>query len=692
MPTLVVNDNSWGEGIGGLLGGLSAGNDPKRRAEAMALQARIDAQNLAARQTQIENEKLVQQQKAREAAATAVEGELTPEKFYRYVPETVTQPAPSPDFMGPMPQVANPDRATLPSRLAAARTIARNAILHGTTSEGALKGAYGGLGYGQVYAAGIPKNEDEARRVTTLVEGKVPSANVPMTEQQRRVMETEERTKAEALERQRQSGAMERERLQQEQALIREREAEAGRMTRFNQGDYTVGQNATGYISAARRAALGMPAEGPIQGQVSVGPKETVIRPTGEVLRGAELPDPNAPKAPDPAFPGTGFDAAAHNKVLEILAQEERAPGSLTPAQLREYSAAHKKATDDPKWQAVEVDDPKQPGQKIKVWQQMPGGQAPLGFVPPEQLWAKYGLGAPAPAPGANPSSAPVGGPAAGPSSLTPPVSVSTPAATAVPPDQAAASTPTGGAGNVIGTTNAYQGPTEAQANSFTYTQQARQAMGEITRLYQENPKWAPQFWPGVLGAAAGAGGDQNQGPFGAMFDQATKQAVGGINTKLDPVGARIQSHEQSLLIAILRDDTGAAISPKEFGFYRDLLVPQWNDSPEGRADKLRRVDAMIAAREAQKSLKDMLAAAGLPQPRFGQVVQDNPGRFVSATTAGQAVRTAPSSEPPAAPPPSTQSPPTNPSSPQIPEGAPAGIRSGEWFFNPRTRRRERVP
>jgi len=29
MPTLVVNDNSWGEGIGGLLGGLTAGRDPE---------------------------------------------------------------------------------------------------------------------------------------------------------------------------------------------------------------------------------------------------------------------------------------------------------------------------------------------------------------------------------------------------------------------------------------------------------------------------------------------------------------------------------------------------------------------------------------------------------------------------------------------------------------------------------------
>ena len=275
---------------------------------------------------------------------------------------------------------------------------------------------------------------------------------------------------------------------------------------------------------------------------------------------------------------------------------------------------------------------------------------------------------------------------------MTPPVSATTPnTGSAVPADQAAASTPRGGPA-AIGTTNAYQGPTENQANVFTYTQQAKQAMGEIVRLYQANPRWQPTFLGGVLGAAAGAGGDQNQGPFGAMFDQATKQAVGGLNTKLDPVGAQIQSHEQSMLIAILRDDTGAAISPKEFGFYRDLLVPQWNDSPETRGAKLQRVDAMIAAREAQKSLPEMLAVAGLPAPRFSQVVQDNPGRFVSGASAGQPVRTAPSSEPPAAPPPSPQSPPTNPSSPQIPEGAPAGIRSGEWFFNPRTRRRERAP
>ena len=265
---------------------------------------------------------------------------------------------------------------------------------------------------------------------------------------------------------------------------------------------------------------------------------------------------------------------------------------------------------------------------------------------------------------------------------MTPPVSATTPnTGSAVPPAQAAASTPTGGPGGVIGTTNAYQGPTESQANTFTYTQQAKQAMGEIVRLYQANPNWTPKYWTGVLGAAAGAGGAENQGPFGAMFDQATKQTVGGINASLDPVGTQIQSHENSLLISILRDDTGAAISPKEFGFYRDLLVPQWNDTPETRADKLRRVDTMIAAREAQKSLKEMLAMAGMPQPRFGQVVQDNPGRFVSGASAGQPVRTAPSSEPSAPPPPSAASPPTNPSSPQ----------EVRMRFNRQTRRMEPV-
>ena len=310
MPTLVVNDNSWGEGIGALLGGMSAGNDPQKRMQAALAQARIDAQSLAARQTQIENEKLILQRQAEDRAIAAVGGELTPEKFHRFVPEFVEQPRPTSDFVGPMPVTApNPDRATLPSRLAAARAIAENALRRGGTSEQALRGAYGGLGYGQLYAAGIPKDENEARRLTGLVEGKIPSANVPMTEQQRRVMENEERAKATALEAQRQGGAMERERLQQETALVRAREEEAGRMTRFQQGDLSVGQNATVYMSPERRRSLGLPAEGPIQGQVSVGPKETVIRPGGETLRGAELPDPNAPPSAstDPSFRRNGL-------------------------------------------------------------------------------------------------------------------------------------------------------------------------------------------------------------------------------------------------------------------------------------------------------------------------------------------------------------------------------------------------
>ena len=691
MPTLVVNDNSWGEGLGALMGGFVT--DPKKRAQAMAIQAQIDASNLAARQTQIENENLQRQREAQDRAIAAVGGELQPEKFHRFVPETVTQAAPSPEFMGPMPQVANPDRASLPSRLAAARAIAENALRRGGTSEQALRGAYGGLGMGHVYAAGIPKDENEARRVTTLVEGKVPAANVPMTEQQRRVMEMEERAKAAELEAQRQGGAMARERLQQETNLVREREQEAGRMTRFREGDLTVPQNSTIYASPSRRTALGMPSEGPIQGQVSVGPKETVIRPDGTTLRGAELPDPNAPVPPDPAFAGTGFDAVANNKVLELQRKEEAAPGSLTPDELRTYAAAYKKAFEDPKWQIVEVDDPTRPGLKVKQWQMAPGGGAPMGFMTPDALFGRYGAAPPPPVPTSNPSSAPQGGPAGGPTSVTPPVSATTPSSgSAVPPAQQQASTPQGGPGNVIGSTNAYQGPTEAQANAFTYTEQAKHALGNITQLYQQNPRWAPSFWGGVMGAAATAGGQANQGPFGAMMDQVTKQAVGGVNTAYDPVGAQIQSHERALLVAILRDDTGAAIAPSEFGYYRDMLVPQWNDSPEARRDKLLRVDAMIRARDGQKSIRDMLAIAGLPQPDIKQVIQTQPGRFVSAGNTGQTTSTAPSSEPPAAPPPSPQSPPTNPSSPQIPEGAPGGIRSGEWFFNPRTRRRERAP
>src|SRR5262245_2321931 len=104
MPALVVDDPSFGEAITALGKGFNAGLDPKRRAEALYLQSRIDNAAAATEQTRIENENLLRQRRAQDAAIAAVSGQLQPDKFPN-IPATITAPAPSDEFIGPMPQV-----------------------------------------------------------------------------------------------------------------------------------------------------------------------------------------------------------------------------------------------------------------------------------------------------------------------------------------------------------------------------------------------------------------------------------------------------------------------------------------------------------------------------------------------------------------------------------------------------------
>src|SRR6187399_996938 len=139
MPTLVVNDNSWGEGISGLMGGFVT--DPHKRAQALALQAQIDRSNLAARQTQIENENLLRQRKIQDETANTLAGQLTPEAITRTMPQTIVpgqeeQRKPfGEEFQGPFPTtpVRNPQLDEVARRSPAAQQIARFVISRGGT-------------------------------------------------------------------------------------------------------------------------------------------------------------------------------------------------------------------------------------------------------------------------------------------------------------------------------------------------------------------------------------------------------------------------------------------------------------------------------------------------------------------------------------------------------------------------------
>jgi hypothetical protein len=584
MPTLVVNDNSWGEGIGGLLGGLTAGNDPKRRAEAMALQARIDAQNLAARQTQIENENLVRKRDAQEAAARAAEGELQPEKFYRYVPEKITQPAPSPDFMGPMPDVPNPDRATLPSRLALARAAARNAILQGGSAEGALKGVYGGLGMGQVYAAGVPQDENEARRVTTLVEGKVPSASVPMTEGARRSQAAEAERQAVRLKEMEAQAALQREREQQQGALTREQLQEQGRNTRAAGADLHVSQDSTVYMTPERRRQLGLPAEGPVQGQISYGKTQTVIRPNGDVLRGSDVPDPNAPPTAEDPLAGSNAETITYRRARLAYEKKQR-EGSLTPEELRAWievdSALH-----DPKVETRKGEN----GASQTVITQAP---RPPGSIDPRTL-----LPPPAnPAPGGTAPGGAGTGPQSGPVARTTPADA---AAAGVPPavrPESKTRTVTDPNSGVQVTTIESGGETPlATADRSNAMAQTRVIEGQLAKIEgMLRGGAAKPYVPGTVEMALGARSRSGEpGLKNTLWDM----GMGATQNVLDPQASTYQTHTAGLINALTRLESGAAIGEREIRRYWDTLIPNALDNtPEKREAKLQLLHDIVERR-----------------------------------------------------------------------------------------------
>jgi hypothetical protein len=651
MPTLVVNDNSWGEGISGLMGGFV--KDPKQRAEAMALQARIDASNLAARQTQIENENLLKLRQSREAAATAAEGQLTPEKLSRFVTPTITQPAPSPDFMGPMPQVPNPDLATLPDRLAAARTFARNAILHGTTAEGALKGAYGGLGYGQLYSTGIPQDENQARRLTGLVEGKIPSASVPMTEGARRQQVAEEEQKAVRLKEMEAQAALQREREQQQGALTREQLQEQGRNNRALGADLHVSQDSTVYMSPERRRQLGLPAEGPVQGQVSYGKTQTVIRPNGDVLRGSDVPDPNAPPAAEEPLTGSNAETVVYRR-RRLQLEEKHRQGSLTPQELREWvevdSALH-----DPKVETRKGEN----GRNQTVITQAP---RPPGSIDPRTL-----LPPPAnPAPGGTAPGGAGTGPQSGPVARTTSADA---AAAGVPPavgGQTKTRTVTDPTTGVQVTTIEGEGQTELatteRANAMAQTgvieAQANKLKGMLAGGGGKKP-YQPTATEMLLGDRARIG---EPGLMGTAKDF----AVGVAQNLMDPEASVYQTHARGLINALTRLESGAAIGEPERRRYIDMLIPnKLDNTPEKVAAKLQLIDDIVAMR-----------AQGLSNDEIRKWVNRKADEREAASVGGRASAAAPAA-----------------ASLRLPSGypVPPGAVKGEFVLNKNTGQMEVV-
>jgi len=590
MPTLVVNDNSWGEGISGLMGGFV--KDPEKRAQALALQARIDATSLAAKQTQIENENLLAKRKAQDEAVRQGAMQFGLDRI-AHVPTTVDAPQETlrasygSEFQGPFPStpVPNPVRRHAEQDLQTGRAIYENAIRSGATPAQ----AYQAIELARVNAAGVPTYGPQAAKSQTLLTGQLPDTRVPLTEEQRRVIEREETSRAAGLESQRQAGAMSREQLQQATRVDVERMQEEGRRQRFQEGDLSIGENATVHLSPARRKALGLPPEGPIQGQVSVAAKETVTRPGGQTLRGAELPDPNAPP-PSPLTEGSSQDLVYRRSRLHF--ETKHRAGTLTPEELRQWIEVDA-ALHEPKAETRKGDK----GQNITVFTQTP---RPAGAIDPRTL-----LPPPSnPQPGTGTGTGGTGTTASAPGRTTGTVAQTTTAdaaAAGVPPATSAAKTTTrtvtdpntGQQVTMVEEAPQAELATADRSNAMAQTGLIEVQANKIKQMIRGGPQ--KPYSPGIAEMALG---DRSRtgtpGVSGTLWDM----AKGGVQNLLDPQASTYQNHAQALINALTRLESGAAIGEPERRRYIDMLIPNVLDNtPEKVEAKLQLMDDIVAMR-----------------------------------------------------------------------------------------------
>lgn len=189
----IIRDNSIGEALGVLAGGLTASFDPKRQWEAYALKQRVQGMEAERAKTLLETENLRRQQGAQDGLVGQFDQMFQPGRFN--IPAQVEAPRPDMDFQGPGMPVANPAAQGLNDRLGFARAAARNAVMRGGGPGDALNAAYAAMAQGRVFAGGLPSTEMENRELQTALTGKIPDASTPLTERQR-VMQVEEARRA----------------------------------------------------------------------------------------------------------------------------------------------------------------------------------------------------------------------------------------------------------------------------------------------------------------------------------------------------------------------------------------------------------------------------------------------------------------------------------------------------------------
>ena len=561
MPAQIIEDDSIGQALGMLYKGFAAGSDPKRKAEALALQSLINNRGAATQQIEIENINLMRKRQAENDSIKAIGADL--EAGRSRIAPTVTAPAPDAEFVGPMPQMPNPKVAEFDQRLATARAIANNAILRGGSAVDAATGAWKALGLGQVYTQGLPTQEPGARELQTIIGGDIPRADIPLTEQQRVVMATEKANQEAALKQMEADAAMARERVQQQGLTQRQLGA-----------DLVAPENSTPILTPERRKALGLPDTGPVPVQRSVGEKETVETPGRPTLRGAGLPDPNAPAGAKPLFEGTGENQQAWNILNTIVAKHESGE-PLTPADIRAYKMV--KSALFPFKNELRVVN----GQSmyVPIRTQMPRELAIPGLVDEADIIA---------------DGTPPRGPVVAPDTGVPGAADT---ASALPGGGAVRAGVSGVPGEVI------------DPGKQTYTAEEG-----------KNVKFAGQMMLGDSAIDAIEKGGQMPSMAAGVASDLLAPRLGKYTKDLVRTDAlkNYESAAISFLEPIIRERSGAAVLESEYSNYHDQFIPHPLDPPELRAYKAN------SRKEAVKVMREV--AEGTPAKEILARVQERVG------------------------------------------------------------------
>jgi hypothetical protein len=559
MPSVVVNDDSIGEALGTLAKGFSAANDPKRRAEALYLQQRI---NLTAQQAQA----LADQRAAAESASGAYNTALA---WQRSQIQPTVSVLPGPGEMGPLQQTTpNPQLGEFDANAPFARRVMAGSLAHATSAQDFAGGAGRAYGTGQLVTSGMPTTQTGALKLGGIMEGRMLDASKPYTAgeaERQRVLANEE--------------AVRKYQFEQDQQTLRNEADNSAAMQRQLRGDLTLDPNKRVILDAERARIMGQPREP--QTPSLLGKDQTLTRADGTVVYGAGV-GPNAEPDNPFAFGGTAMDARARDILVKYDTLRRTNPSAITPEIQRTAEQA-----DDHLYEVKQEGRYRDNGEQY--WVDTRKKRPPDAINPRDGLTPVVTQ---PPPPSVNTNAVPAinavtggpGVPTAAPAAPAPtdsPVTVTKPGAPAPP-------------GADYGRRAGY------------LASAANGGLEMVGMIKEEN--YRPGVAAKIFSKTGGPPGEQS----GAIHE--VQRQVGRFAQNIaDPKYNRFAGSANMLLNFLLRDESGAVIGQSEFARYEDMLVPHAQDSERDIEIKMERIEKVLEARRLGMRAEDISAFIGVP-------------------------------------------------------------------------------